>query len=122
MKTSEITKRWNVTGLLDGLTGINKTRCSIILNDMSDLLLGKYSEIHKKVDKKLKSEGFLAVTMFPIIRRLYNLIPDKMPTIDAKKLLEDYVGYISKNKIVSEEECCKDYSIDVANRIKNNLW
>lgn len=98
LSNEEIVHRWNSTGLLDGLTEEDRLPCSLLLNNVADLLIGKFNERMKKIDDDFYGEGYMAGTILPVARRLYN--KNERPKIipSAEWLFEDYEKFLLENK------------------------
>ena len=106
---NEIVKRWEQSGLLEGLTTTKKTSCAISLEDLAQVLVKNT----KKLNETYGARGAETIncTIIPIMRRLYG---EKINTIpSAKELFEDYVSTVA---IDPEAAICDLYIKDFVNR------
>ena len=101
---SELTEKWEKTGLLEGIEDdFTKNECAVSLDATARLLVGEMNEYRKEVDKKMEIEGFLAATILPIVRRVYNEYPEKSASVSLRWLIEDFGEFAKKNSKLLED-------------------
>ena len=101
---NELTEKWEKTGLLEGIEDDSiKNKCAASLDATAYLLIGEMDEYRKEVDKKMEIKGFLAGTILPIVRRIYNEYPEKSTSVSLKWLIKDFGEFAKKNCLLLKD-------------------
>lgn len=91
---NDITKKWNGTGLLEGLDEIQKDECAAILNRVAQIVIRDEPEPTKK-DKTY--EEFCEFGL-PMARRIYDcLYPSKIKFPDIEWFVKDCSEFFNRN-------------------------
>lgn len=103
---TEITNKWEKTGLLEGLNEFNRNKCATSLETTAVFLMGDLRKYIKVIDKLYDSDGFFAGSVLPVIRRLYSEgegMPEKAPTLDIRTVMDDYYRFcLSKRELYKD--------------------
>ena len=117
---NEVASKWQMTGLLEGLTDSQKEECANHLEEVANFLIKK----SKTPEKKFFDEDYAGM-MIPIIRRIYDSkLRNTMP--DMEWLCYDFASHIKKSKLKREDhytgmmdyeaELCAEYTEDLVKR------
>jgi hypothetical protein len=111
--------KWEMTGLLEGLTIPQKEQCAEHLETLTTFLV----ERSKIPNKKFFDESY-ATMIIPIVRRLYDTkFQNNMP--DMEWLCYDFAEFVKRCSLKREEcytgldyemELCAEYTTDLVKR------